>query len=322
MSYNTFSISALADIPSIVGTQAAGEGWTVDSANPNQPLITHPTLLGAVQMRLRSTEVSLDEDLIFETAPSPGTNPSARIRSPKLGNNSVPNPTTLHLFCKLTPEPYIAIVVEYGFNSYRHLYFGYLEKVGTFTGGEVLAAATYDESTSLIQVFNEYSNRLNQYLCRGSTIRWSALQCGGARVVHANNPSAWRKFCQGQILSGLDRFGGDEAYGGYFDGVNDGYLLWGKSSFVASNILVPINLYLPRNPGSTAYFAPVGRLAGVRMINIKDLDPGTQISVSTDNWRVFAAFSKRDEIKPTGTSPNIRPDFETSRYFGYAYSEA
>jgi hypothetical protein len=311
--YQSQSISSLANIMAHVATFAGAQGWTVDNSVPTAPKFTHPTLPGAVQFTLLESS-----GLTFEPSAG-GAVPSATIAEP-IYNPSSPAPTTLHMFIDLAPAPYIALVVEFGFNVYRHLYFGYMEKLGAYTGGEVLGAATPSGEGDPI-LFKDFTHVSNQFLFRGRCNRWGTGQQGGVHVIHADNPNPWREFFATGLIVELDDLDDTQAFGGFKDDMNDGLLWNAESPFAGSNILVPCNLYAVRNPGPTAAFVPLGRPAGVRMVNMQDLDPGTVINVAGDDWRVFPAYSKRNARKPGIPISGSNPTNETSLWVGYAYPE-
>ena len=145
-------------------------------------------------------------------------------------------------------------------------------------------------------------------------------QSGGVHAVHANNANSWRRSFA--AAHDLIEFLDTEVYGGFKDDINDGFVAFGISPFAGSSILTPINLYAPRNPGVGVGFAPMGRPAGVRMVNMRDLNPGSQIVVGAVNWRVFPAFSKNASVNPGNPTAGNYPTFESSHYVGYAYPES
>jgi hypothetical protein len=310
MAYQTQNITTLAAIVAHVATFAALQGWTVSGGNT----FTHPSLGGAISAILSSPSAT---QLRF--TPQEAGAPYAEIRSPTL-NSGEQSPTKLHMFIAQTPQPYIALVVEYGFNSYRHLYFGYAEKVGTYNGGEVVAASNHQrESNSNGKT--RYDGMDHQYLCRGHQQRFLTGQAGGVRVSHLNNATLWRQFDEDvDNLNLASEYLDTTAFGGYGDGVNDGYVMHGQSPFLGANILIPIDLVAPRFPGANPHMSPLGRPAGVRMVNMRDLEPGAQIVVGAQNWRVFSAHSKQSFDTPVYGVGNY-PITETSYYVGYAYPE-
>jgi hypothetical protein len=293
MAYQVTNITALTQIPAIVATFAAARGWTVAGS-----VYTHESIPGALPMTLSAstTEVSWSGS---------GT-PRAIFTSPNLFPAN-PTPQKLHLF---GTQDYLAIVVEFSLNTYRHLYFGYLDKIGTFTGGECLGATSPQSSTSSRQVFSE---TVHQFLFNGIQTRRVAADSGGVRIVHPNNAIPWRFFRSSSLA--------DYAVGGFSDGLNDQEVASGFAPQLGKVVLSPINLYCPKLPGSDT-LAPVGAPQGVRHVNMRDIVPGAQVLVGGTNYRVFPAFSKRVELIPGTPTPTPNfPTFETSYYLGYAYRE-
>src|SRR5690606_35716827 len=92
-------------------------------------------------------------------------------------------PTKLFLISMLTPEPYLAIVVEYGYNSYRHLYLGNMEKVGNYSGGEIIGGASGPTSTTNTNIFWQDSGRIKQ-LFGSYQNSWIRASSGGVHVDH------------------------------------------------------------------------------------------------------------------------------------------
>lgn len=309
MAYQSQNITTMGAIPAHVAAFAAAQGWTVAAQ-----VYTHPSLAGAISATLSNpTSTSL------KFAPNEAGAPSAEIEAPIL-NSGVQVPTKLHMFISQTPQPYIALCVEFGFNLYRHLYFGYMEKVSAYNGGEVVGASNHESYASNAGVRSFFEIQ-NQYLFKGHTNRFPLDRCGGVRVSHVNNAALWRKFRETNgNLGSPTEFLDTVAFGGYGDGINDGFVAHGKSPFLGANILAPINLYAPRFPGSNPHFVSLGRPAGVRMVNVKDIEPGAQILVSGNNWRVFPAHTKTAATASL-YGPGAYPLSETSHYVGYAYPE-
>lgn len=323
MSYSAFDITAMADIPPLVETFAATAGWTVSGTSAN-PILTHPSLVGAIPFQLGSSIVGFDHTLSWSAVSAPSVTSAALVRSPKMnGTVSVPVvslPSRVHLFGDMTPEPFLAIVIEYGFNLYRHLYFGYLQKFGAFDGGEVISGADFGASAGNVYPKNYRVNE-TQYLFNARQNRWLAGESGGVRVVHADNAvTPWRVF-RGPVDNNAHiNMTTTTVLGGFKDDANDGYLARGKSSFAGSNILVPMTLYNVKQGGNPPVYAPIGIPAGVRMVHIEDIDPGSSIVVGAVSWKCFAAFRKNAADFAIRVGTGWESD-ESSYWVGYAYPE-
>ena len=339
MGYYSYAIASVLDVPALVGAAAATEGWTVNTTNPNAPIVTHPSLVGAIPFQITASisgTNNQDKVVSWDAVGAGFINSRARISSPKLAsasanNPSVPNPSALHVFCSLTPEPYIAAVIEYGYNLYRHLYFGYMEKIGDYDGGECVsgASAGYDAvNYASLETFPYYMSPRHQKLFSAG---WTHINsqltdtdCGGVHVDHASNSSKWRRFRMGTNGVNLlppTSLPGSTALGGFQDGINNGYLARSRSSYAGATVLVPINLYAVIDPGVNWGLVPLGKPAGVRQIRMDDVLPGNLIEVGNDIWRCFPLYARNSSSNVFGPPGPQWPTSESSGLFGYAYLE-
>lgn len=289
MTYTAHSIDALADIPPLV---TAPSGWTLSSSIAGNDHRLQWAASGA---------------------------PTARIISPKLGGTvatpSVQIPSTLHVF---TGTDFLSLVIEYNENLYRHLYWGKLEALGNFTGGEVVSGTHFHNSSNAPSYPVSYRDARHQYLFAANQSGVAAGDCGGAHIVHADNPVAWRQFRGPTSSTPSTAWAGTEVLGGFRDDVNDGYIARALSSYAGVNLLVPLNLYATKGTGAAAQFVPVGRPRGIRAVNMDGLEPGQEITIGSDVWKVFPAFTK-SESETVGVVTGGWGAGETSGMVGYAY---
>lgn len=312
MATANYSITSLGDIPALVHAFADTAGWTV-TGTTSAPVLTHPTLAGAVSFTLtKTTETIPGYDSGWNTDYlrwSDGTH-NAEIWSPWSGATYYPPtvvaPSRVYLFGALTPEPYLAITVEYGYNRYRHLYFGYAEKIGSYNGGEIIYGSN----------FIEYYGRSISYRRSDCSYPFSSLPNlrgsrpgGWMKIDHADNPTTWRKFRREDPSIPV--------MGGYGDDINEIMVARGLSPYAGSTILVPCNLYCRTSVGN---YVPVGRPAGVRLVNMRDTEPAASINDGIYDWTCFPVFRKNLETTPSVTTDQWSPD-ETSANLGMAYLE-
>jgi len=311
LAYQESSITSLSQIPALVATFAATNGWTVTGVS-SSPVLTRAG--GGISFQLAASVSGADHTLTWTQG---GEN--ARIISPRLnGTSGTPAtsiPSKVHLFADDSPEPFMAIVVEYGFNSYRHLYLGNMVKAGGYTGGEVVGSANMGASNSIYAYPMSYRNA--HYLFGGMRDDIATYNMkGGVNAVHAGNPTSWRRF-YGPQWPFYNQNDSSYAVGGFKDDVNDGYLARGKSPFAGVQILTPLNLYASIPTSDDTVFAPLGHPAGVRMVNMADLEPGGEFVIGSQTWKVFPAFAKGDATVLKSTSGwGVA---ETSFNVGYAY---
>lgn len=336
MAYQEYAINSLTDIPAIVSAFASDLGWDV----PAEATLRHPNYEGngpgGLSFKLTADVDGLTHNLRWTCATPPYAAKSATLRSPVLSTVAAPTvgtvqlPTKLFLISMLTPEPYIAIVVEYGYNLYRHLYFGFMEKIGNYSGGEVISASNGNVGATVYSTRIWYDDGGSSYsgchyLFNWYNSVWSADGSGGVHVEHADNPNKWRNFRRASTIPASESwttpFSGADALGGFGDSVNDAYASKGKNALAGANVLTPINLLATQPVTGDMRFVPIGCPAGVRLINIEELEAQTTAEVGGETWHVFAAHRKSSDLYTRGPVTNNwrYPVSESSYYLGYAY---
>lgn len=357
MTYQVTAITSINDIPALVASFAASLGFTTTTPTATSATVKHPTYTGA---RVFTAAVSntgsapaLRERIEISTDVS-GSTP-AWAESPKFNRTNTntdtcapESPTKLHLIGMLggsssTPgKSFIAGVIEYGFNLYRHFYLGYIEKSTDFDGGEVITGSAF------APVSDSANNRAVPYdLANNSSVTtpvvypFSAMNFsdatkssnGGAYVSHANNAVPWRKFYfagsstatnAANLDASMVAEGADIILGGFKDGINSGYMAAGKSLYSGAQVMTPINLFIGKRVGSAQQFLAVGRPSGARMVHMEDLEPGAEVTIGSAKWRVFPVFTKSSATSvpgPTAATGSTRsfPAANTSLYVGMAY---
>lgn len=344
MTYQVSSIGAVSEIPALVKSFADTLGFTTATISGTQVTVKHPTYTPArvfnVQSIISGSAATLRHQ-ISVGCDAPGST-AAIAESPKLNPTQVNNaaavtvilPTKLHLFGKLegnasdSGETFIAGVIEYGYNLYRHFYLGYIEKLTAFDNGEVVSGSAFwpvgKNSNSAIYCDVEDS----RYPFSANNGVAGDAGNGGAYIVNAGNAVPWRSFSSGTWTPGhtLDQhfatYGGSVILGGYKDNMNAGYVYAGKSAYSGAQMLAPVNLYVGKRVSTTQYFQPVGRVAGTRMVHMEDLEPGDEVSIGTELWRVFPVFAKSTTLSYTttiSTAANAFPVGNSSYFLGMAY---
>lgn len=344
MTYSVSSITALDQIPALVKTFADGLGFTTTTVSATSVTVKHPTYTPAktftVQSLTSGSGASLREQ-ISVGCDAPGST-AAIAESPKLnptqvnsaGSVVMQTPTKVHLFGKLaggaadSGETFIAGVIEYGYNLYRHFYLGYIEKISAFDNGELVTGSAFwpvgKNSNSAIYCDTDDT----RYPFSANNAVAGDAGNGGAYIVNAGNAVPWRSFSSGSWTNGhtfdqhFATYGGSVILGGYKDNVNSGYMCAGKSPYSGAQLLAPINLYIGKLVSTTQYFQAVGRAAGCRMVHMEDLEPGAQITIGSQTWRVFPVFAKSTTTSYStsiSTAANAFPTGNSSYYVGMAY---
>lgn len=219
-------------------------------------------------------------------------------------------PTRLHLFGGVAPTPYLGIAIEFSPGMFRHGYVGYLEKIGSYGGAEVITSSYFTKYTSGGYSYSSYEHK---YPFSGMYFRRPETE-GCVRIVHADVGADDIVLTSASGRRDASNIVANRTFGGFFDNINDEKLARGSSTFAGSHILVPINMFrsLPENR-----VQPIGRPSGVRMIRMDNLDPAAPISVGNKTWRCFPVFKK---YLTTGVDTSNYSD-ETSYVIGIAYLE-
>lgn len=316
MAYQESVVSSMGEIPELVATFAATAGWTV-TGTAASPILTRPG--GGLSFQLTDSVSGNDHILAWTQTGGSQATTNARVISPKLNGTSgspvVSIPSKVHLFGDTEPEPFLVIVIEYGFNSYRHLYLGNMVKAGAYTGGEVISGAQPPASNSPFSYPMSY--RFGQYLFKGQRDDVVPVaNRGGVYCPHASNPTSWRRFYSA-AWPFFNQNDSTYAIGGFLDDINDGYVARGRSPFAGVQILTPINLYASIPTTDDTVFAPLGHPAGVRMINMADMEPGAEFVIGSQTWMCFPAWAKNGQT--VNRSAAGWGEAETSYHVGYAY---
>lgn len=315
MTYSTSSITSILEIPALLAAFATGLGFIVDDTDPDAPLITPPEPTDATTFRFRASAVGIVHELTVEAADEPDITASAFTRSPQI-NGAVSTPLAVSFIGGLSPQPFIATVISYGGDSYRHLYYGRMEALGNYTGGDVISGVNH--VAGLAASTRNY--RQNSYLFQGRQSNVALASNGGVLVRHAGNPTPFRRFRATTSLSPVTAFTSSDVIGGFGDDVNDGYMVRGRSPFAGVNMLTPINLFAPEPIIGECSFRPLGIPTGVRLVNMQDLPAGARIEIAGEFWRCYPALRRTfDTSIPPGTGNY--PSRDTSFMVGYAYFE-
>lgn len=342
MAYSISAITSVTDIPALVKSFADSLGFVTSGTDVVS--VRHPTYAGAKDFVLSSslagTAATRREQIRLSVSGLSAETP-AIVESPKLNPTAVNNanavvvvqPTALHLFGNLegnaadAGRSWIAGVIEYGFNLYRHFYLGYVEKITDYSGGEVITGSAQTPvgwSTSVVRGdhtgFNAYPFSMKNL--------WGAVSGGGGlHIDHPGNPVPWRTFYAPVTNLNIDpafaSIGNSCVLGGYGDSINSGLMGAGKSPYSGAQILTPINLYIGKRIGETQFFQAIGAPSGVRLVHMEDLDPGAQVQVGASVWMVFPVFSKNTSLSLGSTNPlsasTAFPTHNSSQYIGQAY---
>jgi len=331
--YEAHNITDMTDIPPLFGTFASAVGWSTDLTDVNAPKFWHPTAPSPLHFVLtppsnQALRVALDSAFWTEDSNSEiggAELPYAESFSPLRGASpgAYLDPTVVYFIGSLLPEPYLHVVVQYGTNLFRHMYVGHMEKIGDYTGGEVWCGTEGPAQSNQADIDYRNADHM-KYLFSYNTRRKIAGQNGAIHVEHADEPHRLRTFDGGSFSNTpITVMDGTEVLGGFNDDINDGYVARGRSPFAGQTVLGPINLYYSKPVIGDTSFIPIGRPAGIRHVNVQDIEPGAEVVVGGELWRVFPSHARSSsklmpKFPPKGDFTTDPRESETSYWFGYA----
>lgn len=223
-------------------------------------------------------------------------------------NAAYQQPSRVFLHGGDSPAPYLGVVVEYDPGFFRHLYLGYLEKIGELEGGEVLGGGNFTKAANVSASYLDSRNTYPFGAAAGTNAPIDFTSKGGVRLRESGVESFLDFNLKTNTTSAATP---GRVLGGFSDNYNKMYLANSQSPFSGASLLVPINL-LRTLPESK--FQPIGRPAGVRMVSMAGLDAGSVVTAGGKTWRCYPVF-KKGPSTPVGAN---YPD-ESSYIVGQAY---
>jgi len=277
--------------------------WTQDDLDlPNDEAAWHHTAGVNIHFSMtwnNTTLFNLFQALGFTGGNSPGAHPDDSGN----GNTSTPDrvvdgigagPFVQHTFMSGSAPDYTHVIIEESSGVFRHFSFGELDKVGTWTGGEYVVGHKWVENGSADDDFMNTSH----------SILWDGLytfdndECGTVHVESLPDQVASGKW--GVIYGNRTGAGNDTAAVARVDlvgGVRDGPLTT-LGSVPASSIngfvpLIPIPIFYKNVTPAPDDWRLLGFVPDARVINITNFNPGDEITVGGDTWKVFPWVRKR-----------------------------
>ncbi len=328
MAYSEQACSLITDLPALIRSFATDRGWTVAGNS-----ITAPG--GGIEWDITALIAANGfHSMTIKDVANPTTRVSRQFL-PRLqgtiNNPVVLNPTKVHLFGNDAPyemagqaAPYIAGVIECGYNYYRHFYIGKLRRAGNYTGGDIVCQNQYNQTRETINYYDPGNKHMFAASHSSAASVAGQPNCGGVLVTHADCALPWKNFDGPTGGSGLASMAVDTVFGGAGDGPGDGLLRRSVSAYAGATILVPYNLFTIQDGTVGANFRvrPLGVVNGARMVDMRSLMPGVQIDVGNVPWRVFPEFRREPtKINNTINNPGYYIDGENSGLQGIAYAE-
>lgn len=320
MAYATGTIAsttdAIHDLMAALVTFVSGlstKPWTVDEHNTTNRYATFHRAAEGSDRRACYVSFRWDNSTKFRLALYQSTAFSGPSVAPHLhtgdsGNGSTTSPATsgrrvnfdvqgpftaYHFFAGEGATPYVYVVVEVSANVFRHFGWGNLDKFNDWTGGEFVYGGFWDIGLTA-NIDNPAAGTHGLLLDCGATVNEGAT----VRVEGLPGQGGTGKWgvCTSSASPGNDtaaiaRVGlrGCSRSGGW------GYpLAWIPTSQAnAFKPLIPINLFYFRETGAPDTWYPLGRMADVAIVNMKNLTVGQELTVGSDTWKCFPWAKKQ-----------------------------
>lgn len=286
MAYSEQTASSPDDIINKVAAFASANGWTIDANTLSGSNRTLTLRNGTDYIHVYNTDtanirVRASVGYTAGQAPANHPNPSGEA----LANLGVGPYTKIYMFANAAPSPHIHVVIELTGGIFRFVSFGMLEKLGAWTGGTYVDASYWSTNQSYRYQWMTYHSPLFDSYSNGA-------QRGNIRVDIAldGRANAW---------ADLTYNGAYRAYTGLFGGQSsqsdgNGYLMSqfynrNNASFSGQVTLGTIGVDVQRVGG---LWSPLGAYPAVRYLNMARFNPGQEVPVGTDTWKVFPMCRK------------------------------
>lgn len=312
MAYAELTATSPDDVIDKIATFASSNGWTI---HRNNLVSTNRTLTlskGTDYIHVyntNNTDVYLLISVGYDGALAPSAQPNP---SGSAVTNLLAGPyTKLYLFADSSPSNYIHVAVETSGGIFRHMSFGMMDKLGTWTGG------TYVDGTYW---------RLDGQVAYHWEQQHSALFCSSSYYPYTICGSIRCDIAEDSVTNGFARLSerfSYRAYTGLFGNQSnssngDGYL---TTQFYNRNAApfssqVTLGTILADVSRTGGFWSTLGAFPNVRYLNIANFAPGQEITIGTDTWKVFPMLRKG-----VGTSGSPAGDIPYSDNHGYAFKK-
>lgn len=319
MAYQQGTATSQQDFLDKLFTFLVANGWTQDDWDTgNQEAAIH---ISTVYVSFRwdavasTGGISIHQALGYTPGNTPGNHPNdsnngqktgatitTQRRLDRIGNG----PFTNHYFFT-DGSSYAHAVLEYAPGLFRHMSFGILEKVGTWTGGEYACGHVWGAGATVAD--NPKATTHHVPFDAANTTVFN-IGC----TVHAesfpNEPdpdTKWLVLWAGTTSVGNDSDGNPRMRG--IGGVRDGFLqnALGRIRANPNNgyvPMIPIQVFYRESVTSPQDWRLIGYAPNMRVINIGNMEPGEEFTVGSDDWKVFPWVRKQYNLDDTDESWN------------------
>jgi len=191
----------------------------------------------------------------------------------------------------------VVVCVEYQSGKFQWISFGLLEKQGSYTGGQFVAASLNGYRPSY-QLLYEGTD-MTKFFCLNSEN--SGEEYGNGAVYHnADSITAWR--ASGALGSKTETYAFEMIFPGLtpngavyaprdWNTINSFFISRAPNHYNGLAPMVPIYILGKRTSGN---YSLLGWPKSIRMLNCYYYDPAEEYTLGSDVWMVFPGHSKSD----------------------------
>ncbi len=203
-------------------------------------------------------------------------------------------------------------VLEVFPNVFTHLSFGQLDKYGVYIGGEYITS-TYFFAKSGLSPF-PFLHNLSNHMPFAETSSSGFLryaQGGNDENDFAPMGTTTNLLPSGffQNSKGVVHYADATVSAGAGSGIVGSLFANSPNAFNLRAMLIPIRFRLRDVTTSTIQYHPAGCVPGVRLINMKELDPK---AITDNNWQVFPLAQKLGDATVATITSNLALAYDTT----------
>lgn len=218
-----------------------------------------------------------------------------------------PMATSLYAYHLFSSGDFVHVVIEETSGRFRHLSFGFINQYGSFPGGQYLTAGCPIESSTATALDFTTSNNQIPFGSNGIGTSGSVLATNGypGTYVRANIDSltvGWRILSTGWPVSGRDSYGcssygndansrGGSTQNSYYSLTHDLAYHCAPQSYNGLAPMLPCYVGVNRMP-YVGTWTLLGEFPDVRFLNISNFNPGDELTLGTDVWKIFPLWNK------------------------------
>lgn len=323
MAFEQGVASSQEDFADKLRTFADANGWTVNEWNPTDDRMSlvndNISTLHFHWGWDNSNDIEVHQSLGWSVAGAPDshTNDSGNggLTSADRALNDIGNGpfVSYHFFAGTSPAEYLYAVLEYATGQFRHFAACQIDKIGNWTGGETVGASTWLQTSG---VANNASSNNHCVLMDGASN--SQTRSGTMHIEGLPNQPASGKWGIFAYSTTPGNDGDGNGRSNLIGGMRGGPYTFSLGGIPTSQtqgfvplILVPC---FYNDTGQTPdEIQLLGYYPNIRVINMTAFQPGDELTVGSDTWKIFPMIRRQE----TGGSTE-----EISGFGGIAYLKA